>query len=416
MEQNKNTNDFLISVVAYSLAMLALVFVRVLGGFDVLSSIPDEPLEIAFSLVSQVLIMFILPFFVFRYMKSKPQTDSNGYFAGETQEPVITQDLYIRSDDRYVRYNDLPVVSPDYTVGKENKKTSLLYHLGFRPMSAKFVGLCFILGLLLYVMNLFVATFSYFLLDGMGYRFSSSENIFHGVWGFILSLVLIAVLPGLCEEFTHRGALMTGLRSKLGNYKAVLCVSILFGLMHMNIQQFFYATILGWFICVAVMASGSLWAGVIIHFTNNAISTYSSYAEELNLPFGNLIYDLLKYVDGFFLFLLIVIYMLVGAILKIMAKENFKKNKTVYVARYLAANPTAYNTFDAVSGQTVTFEKVSEAIETTIARMSSWKAVFAYIETHEKPQKLKPLERAIFTGLFVLGILITMYTLYWGVL
>jgi hypothetical protein len=178
--------------------------------------------------------------------------------------------------------------------------------------------------------------------------------------------------------------------------------------MHLNVEQFFYATIMGWFICIAVLSSRSVWVGVIIHFTNNAISTYLSYSDELHL-YG---LELFEYLAGssYFIILLalIFIFVAIGSILRIMAKENFEKNKKVFIAKYMTLHSGEFSGVD--------FERVTVAVERAIEQMPTWKAIFAYCESNEKPQKLTPLEKALFVSLFVLGGLITMFTLQWGVL
>jgi membrane protease YdiL (CAAX protease family) len=279
---------------------------------------------------------------------------------------------------------------------------------GFRKISGQFVLIAFGLGILLYVLNIFVAGFFASVLDDMGYRFSSADKTFTGVWGLLISVGLVCVLPAFCEEFTHRGMLLSGLQSKFGNYRAVLSVSLLFGLMHLNIEQFFYATILGWFICIAVLASRSVWVGVIIHFTNNAISTYLGYAEELHLYGLELFENLLG--SGYFIILLVLIFIVlaIGAMIKVMAKDSFEKNKKVFIAKYIALHSGDFSGVD--------FERVTVAVERAIEQMPTWKSIFAYCETNEKPQKLNGLEKAVFVSLFVLGGLITLFTLQWGVL
>jgi membrane protease YdiL (CAAX protease family) len=356
--------------------MLLLIVIRFSAGMGWLNDIPDEPLEIGFSIISQIIIMFAVPYIAYRIYDRKRRIKTEK----ETNEIVI-----------------------------EIKKTDAAFaDFGFRKISVRFVLMAFALGILLYIVNIFVGAVFYLLLDGMGYRFYPNEQTFTGWSGLAISLVLVCMLPGFCEEFSHRGMLLSGLQSKFSNYRAVMSVCILFGLMHLNIEQFFYAAILGWFMCMAVLASRSVWVGVIIHFTNNAISTYLSYSSELNLPGLGLLDGLAG--GGFFVivFILIIAIACIGIMMKVMAKENFLKNKKVYVAKYMALHA------DDLAG--ADFERVMTAVERAIETMPTYKAVFAYCESNDKPQKLTPLERSVFVSLFVLGSLITVFTFYSGVL
>ena len=59
-----------------------------------------------------------------------------------------------------------------------------------------------------------------------------------------VELLLVAILPAFCEEFIHRGVLLQGIKHA-GFKKAIVISSLMFGLIHFNIQQFFYAFIIG---------------------------------------------------------------------------------------------------------------------------------------------------------------------------
>ena len=222
--------------------------------------------------------------------------------------------------------------------------------------------------------------------------------------GLLIALILTAVLPAICEEFLHRGILLNGLIKQFGVRRAILWSSILFGLMHMNVGQFFYATILGWFMAVAALASGSLWGSVIVHFTNNALATYFGYAEELNLPGTNLMTFFFSNGVALMLTILIVV-IIIGEILRHMARDKFKRNLDSYTVRYLATQKH-FTVED--------FDKLKTALPTALQTLPTWKATAAYIETFDQPQRSKPLERALFTVVWVMSAAITMLSLIWG--
>lgn len=94
-----------------------------------------------------------------------------------------------------------------------------------------------------------------------------------GISGYpvIVNILLIAVLPALAEEAVFRGVLYRGLR-KHGFWKAALVSSLFFGLIHMNINQFSYAFVLGIVLCLLGEATGSFWAPVMVHFCINLTS------------------------------------------------------------------------------------------------------------------------------------------------
>lgn len=89
--------------------------------------------------------------------------------------------------------------------------------------------------------------------------------------GFLTTLLTMAILPAILEEFALRGVFLSGYKN-LGATKSILWTALLFGLLHMNPQQFPYAFMAGLFFCFVVERTGSIWASVIPHFIINATS------------------------------------------------------------------------------------------------------------------------------------------------
>ena len=91
------------------------------------------------------------------------------------------------------------------------------------------------------------------------------------VGGVLLFFLSTAVVPALIEEMALRGIIMQPLR-RYGDWFAILSSALIFGLMHCNLAQIPFAFIAGVVIGYAVIATDSLWTGVLIHFMNNAFS------------------------------------------------------------------------------------------------------------------------------------------------
>lgn len=85
---------------------------------------------------------------------------------------------------------------------------------------------------------------------------------------FIVNLLLIAVLPAVLEEIAYRGIVFYGLR-EYGVIAAVIVSGILFGVNHMNLNQFLYACILGMVFALMDEASNSILASMLMHFVFN---------------------------------------------------------------------------------------------------------------------------------------------------
>lgn len=206
---------------------------------------------------------------------------------------------------------------------------------GFRKMSWKGVLYSFLLGIIVYIINVFVVMVFSNILVLFGYNYQSGTSSgSYPFWLFLINIVTTAVLPAICEETAHRGMLLHGL-SSYGTTKAIIFSSILFGLMHMNIEQFFYTTAIGFALGYLTTFCDTIYPAIIIHFTNNALSTFMSFSRANGLGFDGMFtwidYNLQNNAVVAFVFiilllalLIILAVMLVKALLKesILRKVN----------------------------------------------------------------------------------------------
>ncbi|SFR73361.1 CPBP family intramembrane glutamic endopeptidase [Anaeromicropila populeti] len=92
----------------------------------------------------------------------------------------------------------------------------------------------------------------------------------------VLSLIIIAVIPALLEESVYRGAFLTEYR-KIDARRGVLLCGLLFGLLHLNFNQFSYAFVMGMIFAILVEGTGSIVSSMIVHFCINATSVMTLY-------------------------------------------------------------------------------------------------------------------------------------------
>jgi len=92
----------------------------------------------------------------------------------------------------------------------------------------------------------------------------------------LISLLVIAVVAAVCEEVLFRGVLQTSFE-KLGKAGMFLLVSLLFTAFHFSIEQFLGLFVLSLLISYMVYRTNSLFAGMLAHFTNNAMAMLISF-------------------------------------------------------------------------------------------------------------------------------------------
>ena len=86
----------------------------------------------------------------------------------------------------------------------------------------------------------------------------------------ILTLV-IAIMPAITEEVTLRGVVLSGYNNK-SKMKAAIMVGLLFGIFHLDAQQFLYAAVMGFIVAYVVRVTNSIFSSMIIHFLINGSS------------------------------------------------------------------------------------------------------------------------------------------------
>lgn len=85
---------------------------------------------------------------------------------------------------------------------------------------------------------------------------------------FFVTLIVVAIIPAICEESIYRGVFFNGYRGA-GTMKAILMSGFLFGLFHMNLNQFSYAFCMGIVFALIIEATDSIVSSMFVHFTIN---------------------------------------------------------------------------------------------------------------------------------------------------
>lgn len=97
------------------------------------------------------------------------------------------------------------------------------------------------------------------------------------------NILVMALLPALCEEMFFRGWLQTSLIPAVGKHIAVWISAFIFSAIHMQFFSFIPRLLLGAALGYIFLYSGSLWAPVIAHFFNNLIVLLIAFLRHNNL-------------------------------------------------------------------------------------------------------------------------------------
>lgn len=88
----------------------------------------------------------------------------------------------------------------------------------------------------------------------------------------LVVLLVVVLLPALCEEAFFRGFVLTGLRYHFGPRRAVMGSALLFAFAHFDPWSFPAYLVLGFFLGYVVHRTHSLWPAVLAHGINNGLS------------------------------------------------------------------------------------------------------------------------------------------------
>lgn len=94
---------------------------------------------------------------------------------------------------------------------------------------------------------------------------------------FVMAFIIIAVMPGICEEILFRGVILHTLRTIKNPLIIMLIVGLLFGLFHLDVYRFLPTAILGFVLTYLMLTTGNFLLPVFFHFLNNAVSVTISF-------------------------------------------------------------------------------------------------------------------------------------------
>lgn len=291
-----------------------------------------------------------------------------------------------------------------YSLLNKKKPKETLTDCGFRKISLRMISLAILLGIVLYFINSFVADAFYSIISLFGYEQPPTTSTPQTLnYEFLLKeFVLSCLLPGFCEEFLHRGIMLCA-NKKHSNTKTCLIVSsLLFGLTHLNIRQFFYASILGLLMGLVTLASNSIFPAMIIHFMNNFLSNYFFYGNRLNWPLAKFVgYVETLFMQNIFVYIIssvtsvIFLFMLYFYLLRQILKERAQSEVRIVVKELQMEK------LSLIQAQ-IRFNEINEMIKNPALQ--------------KKNTKHSLFDNMFLISSFILGILVTISSYIWGII
>ena len=104
-------------------------------------------------------------------------------------------------------------------------------------------------------------------------RFLSTSSV--GM--LFVNLFVIALLPALCEEMMFRGWLQRRVSNSVNIHVAIWVSAFVFSAIHFQFYGFLPRMLIGAALGYLYYYTGSLWAPIIAHFTNNAVAVATTF-------------------------------------------------------------------------------------------------------------------------------------------
>jgi sodium transport system permease protein len=116
-----------------------------------------------------------------------------------------------------------------------------------------------------------VVTQLYPVREDMRAALETAQQMFVGApfWGLVL---VMALLPAVCEELAFRGFILSGLRHLGHPGRAIVYSALFFGITHGILQQSLITCLVGLVIAYVVIHSGSILPGMVFHVLHNTLT------------------------------------------------------------------------------------------------------------------------------------------------
>lgn len=158
----------------------------------------------------------------------------------------------------------------------QRRNEGRLYKYSFKNILPKYL---FIIGFgiaVMYFGNVLISFVSFFLPQSSIDKFTEVNDTLYSGSIFIQFFTIVIGAP-IMEELVVRGLVYNRVKDYLGAIWAAVVSAVLFGVMHGNIVQGLYATIVGLALAFVYERYKSLWAPIFMHATCNLASFGLTY-------------------------------------------------------------------------------------------------------------------------------------------
>lgn len=159
-------------------------------------------------------------------------------------------------------------------------KKSFAKEIKLRPIKMGAVGSSFVFGLCTHLIIAISLTILYSFLPELS-ELSNSESyeLMYKNSNPITEFINISLVTGILEEVVFRGLIYNTIKKATSVKIAIFLSAVIFGAAHMNIEQFFYTSLLGVLMAMVYEKYNTIIAPIIIHATFNGTNYLLEYLD-----------------------------------------------------------------------------------------------------------------------------------------
>lgn len=157
------------------------------------------------------------------------------------------------------------------------RKISIKEVLPMKKISFKDIMGCIFLLAGSFPLSLLMVVITSIIIPSSTAEAEALSDTLYGSMNYITTVLVIALLPAICEESMHRGLLLSCFRSLKKDWLIVLIIGLFFGINHLSVLRFATTFMLGMVLSYVVVKKNNILLSMFIHFMNNLISATAGY-------------------------------------------------------------------------------------------------------------------------------------------
>ena len=134
-----------------------------------------------------------------------------------------------------------------------------------------------LIGALLLILGSFPLSLLFVAFSATVFPSSAAEaqgisDMLYGTMSYPVTVLVVALMPAICEEMLHRGAILSSMRNIKNENLIILIMGLFFGIFHLSVLRFLSTAFLGLMLSYVVVKKNNILLSMIMHFANNLIS------------------------------------------------------------------------------------------------------------------------------------------------